>query len=58
MTRQEIEHQILTLSLSDKAEMFQSLTKTLNKSGKGITKTPGVCGGKLALLEHALLFGY
>jgi uncharacterized protein (DUF433 family) len=45
MTRQEIEYQLLTLSLSDKAEMVQSLTKTLNMSGKGISKTPGVCGG-------------
>jgi uncharacterized protein (DUF433 family) len=43
MTRQEIE-KLLTLSPADKAEMVQSLTKTLN-SGKGITKTPGVCGG-------------
>jgi uncharacterized protein (DUF433 family) len=45
MTRQEIENQLINLSLSDKAEMVQSLTKTLNRSGKGITKTPGVCGG-------------
>jgi hypothetical protein len=44
MTRQEIEHQLLTLSLSDKAEIVQGLTKTLNMSGKGIIKTPGVCG--------------
>ncbi len=49
MTRQEIEHQMLTLSLSDKVEMFQSLTKSLNMSGKGITKTPGVCGGKACI---------
>jgi uncharacterized protein (DUF433 family) len=49
MTRQEIEHQLLTLSLSDKAEIVQSLTKTLNMSGKGITKTPGVCGGEACI---------
>jgi uncharacterized protein (DUF433 family) len=49
MTRQEIEHQMLTLSLSDKAEMVQSLTKSLNMNGKGITKTPGVCGGKACI---------
>jgi uncharacterized protein (DUF433 family) len=49
MTRQEIENQLLTLSLSDKAEMVQSLTKSLNMSGKGITKTPGVCGGKACI---------
>jgi hypothetical protein len=45
MTRQEIEHQLLTLSPSDKAEIVQSLTKALRMSGKGITKTPGVCSG-------------
>jgi uncharacterized protein (DUF433 family) len=49
MTRQEIEHQLLTLSLSDKAEMIQSLTKTLGMRGKGITKTPGVCGGEACI---------
>ncbi len=49
MTRQEIEHQLLTLSLSDKAEIVQGLTKTLSMSGKGITKTPGVCGGEACI---------
>lgn len=49
MTRQEIEHQLLTLSLSDKAEMIQSLTKALSMRGKGITKTPGVCGGEACI---------
>jgi uncharacterized protein (DUF433 family) len=49
MTRQEIEHQLLTLSLSDKVEMIQSLTKTLGMRGKGITKTPGVCGGEACI---------
>jgi uncharacterized protein (DUF433 family) len=49
MTRQEIEHQLLTLSLMDKAEIVQSLTKALKMSGKGITKTPGVCGGEACI---------
>lgn len=49
MTRQELENQLLTRSLSDKAEMVQILTKTLNMSGKGITKTPGVCGGEACI---------
>jgi uncharacterized protein (DUF433 family) len=49
MTRQEIEHQLLTLSLSDKADIIQSLTKTLSMRGKGITKTPGVCGGEACI---------
>jgi uncharacterized protein (DUF433 family) len=46
MTRQELENQLLSLSPADKAEIFQSLTKTLSMGGKGITKTPGVCGGE------------
>lgn len=49
MTRQELEHQLLTLSLSDKAEIVQNLTKTLRISGKGISKTPGVCGGEACI---------
>jgi len=49
MTRQEFEQQLLSLSLSDKAEIVQSLTKTLSMGGKGITKTPGVCGGKACI---------
>ncbi|WP_013321049.1 DUF433 domain-containing protein [Gloeothece verrucosa] len=49
MTRQEIEAQLLSLSLSDKAEIVQSLTKTLSMGGKGITKTWGVCGGEACI---------
>jgi uncharacterized protein (DUF433 family) len=49
MTRQELEHQLLTLSLADKAAIVQNLTKTLRISGKGISKTPGVCGGEACI---------
>ncbi len=49
MIGQEIKHQLLTLSLSDKAEIVQSLTKTLIMGGKGISKTPGVCGGEACI---------
>jgi uncharacterized protein (DUF433 family) len=49
MTRQEIEHQLLTLSLADKAEIVQSLIKALSMGGKGITKTIGVCGGEACI---------
>jgi uncharacterized protein (DUF433 family) len=49
MTRQELEQQLLSLSLSDKAEIVQSLTKTLSMGGKGITRTPGVCGGEACI---------
>jgi hypothetical protein len=51
MTQQEIEDRLLTLSLADKAQIVQSLTKTLSMSGKGITKTPGVCGGEACIDE-------
>lgn len=50
MTRQEIEHQLLTLSLSDQAEIVQTLTKTLSMKGKGISKTAGVCGGEACIV--------
>jgi hypothetical protein len=49
MTRQEIEHQLLTLSLADKAQIVQGLTKALKMSGKGITKTLAVCGGEACI---------
>ena len=49
MISPEIEHQLLTLSLCDKAEIVQSLTKTRRMGGKGITKTPGVCGGEACI---------
>ncbi|GAB4206593.1 MAG: hypothetical protein Fur006_63780 [Coleofasciculaceae cyanobacterium] len=49
MTRQELEHQLLSLSPSDKAEIIQSLTKTLRTGGKGISKIPGICGGEACI---------
>lgn len=49
MTRQKIEAQLLGLSLADKAEIIQSLTKNLSTSGRGITKTSGVCGGEACI---------
>ncbi|NEQ65991.1 MAG: DUF433 domain-containing protein [Symploca sp. SIO2D2] len=49
MTRLELEHQLLNLSLADRAQIIQSLTKTLRTGGKGITKTPGICGGEACI---------
>ena len=49
MTIQEIELQLLSLSLPDQAAIVQSLTKTLTMKGKGITKTAGVCGGSACI---------
>jgi hypothetical protein len=58
ITRPELEQQLLTPSLSDKAEIVQNPTKTLRMGGKGIAKMSGVCGGKLVLPEPELPFGY
>lgn len=49
MTYQELENQLLGLSASDKAELIQRLTKTISSGARGITKTPGVCGGEACL---------
>lgn len=49
MTRQEFSQQLLNLSLVDKAQMIESLTKNLSKKAKGITKTSGVCGGEACI---------
>jgi len=49
MTLQELEHQILALLPTEKAAIIQSLTKTINIGAKGITKTPGVCGGEACI---------
>ena len=45
MTIQEFENQLLALTPAEKAEMLQILARSLNKNWRGITKTPGVCGG-------------
>jgi uncharacterized protein (DUF433 family) len=45
MTPQELETQLLTLSPIEKAQIIQTLMQTLSHNSRGITKTPGVCGG-------------
>jgi uncharacterized protein (DUF433 family) len=45
MTIQELENQLLSLTPAEKAELIQILSRSLNKNWRGITKTPGVCGG-------------
>ncbi|GAB1539105.1 DUF433 domain-containing protein [Scytonema sp. NUACC21] len=49
MTRQELENQLLTLTPSEKAEIIQNLIKSVSSDAKGITKTPGVCGGEACI---------
>jgi len=45
MTLRDIESQLLSLSLAEKAEAIQLLLKSLSHSWAGIEKTPGICGG-------------
>jgi uncharacterized protein (DUF433 family) len=49
MTLKELENQILALPPTEKAEIIQSLTKSISSGAKGITKTPGVCGGEACI---------
>jgi uncharacterized protein (DUF433 family) len=41
----EIAPQLLALSSSEKAEVIQLLSRSLNINWRGISKTTGVCGG-------------
>jgi uncharacterized protein (DUF433 family) len=45
MTLQELETQLLSLTSSEKLEAIQILSHSLSRNWRGITKTPGVCGG-------------
>ena len=45
MSVKELETQLLALTLAEKAAAIQILARRINKSWRGITKTPGVCGG-------------
>jgi uncharacterized protein (DUF433 family) len=49
MTNQDLESQLLTLSSADQADVIQRLAQALSLSGRGITKTPGVCGGEACI---------
>jgi uncharacterized protein (DUF433 family) len=45
MTLQELETQLLSLTPTEKLEAIQILSHSLSQNWRGITKTPGVCGG-------------
>jgi uncharacterized protein (DUF433 family) len=45
MTIQNLEPQLLALTANEKAQAMQILAQSLDKSWRGIEKTPGVCGG-------------
>jgi len=54
MLIQELETQLLALTPSEKAEAIRLLTKSLNNSWPGITKTPDVRGGEACLAKTRL----
>ena len=45
MTVKELKSQLLALTPAETAEAIRILTQSINKSARGITKTPGVMGG-------------
>ena len=49
MTSQKLENQIRALLAAEKAAIILNLTQTINIEAKGITKTPGVCGGEACI---------
>ena len=49
MTLKELEAQLLDLSPQEKNQAIELLSQNLGISGRGIEKTPGVCGGSACL---------
>ncbi len=49
MTPKELENMIFVLPPAEKAEIIESLTKSISSAVKGIIKTPGVCGGEACI---------
>jgi uncharacterized protein (DUF433 family) len=45
MSLQELAAQLLSLTPAEKLEAIQILSHSLSQNWRGITKTPGVCGG-------------
>jgi uncharacterized protein (DUF433 family) len=52
MSIQDLEAQLLSLSPPDKLEVIQLLTRSLSQNWRGISKTPGLCGGE-ACIENS-----
>lgn len=49
MTLKELEPQLLALSDDEKAQVIQLLSQGKITLGRGIEKTPGVCGGSACI---------
>ncbi|MGK7900523.1 MAG: DUF433 domain-containing protein [Hormoscilla sp.] len=45
MIVKELETQLLALTAAEKADVIQILARSINNRWRGISKTPGVCGG-------------
>jgi uncharacterized protein (DUF433 family) len=54
MTLQELQTQLHTLTLAEKADAIQILTQTLSCRSQGITRTPGVMGGDACIANTRL----
>ncbi|MEB3273876.1 MAG: DUF433 domain-containing protein [Prochlorothrix sp.] len=51
MSLRDLEPQLLTLSLPEKAQAIQLLLKSLDRTWAGIEKTSGVCGGDARIVN-------
>lgn len=49
MSIHNIEDQLLSLSPVDKLEAIELLSRSLRHNWRGITKTPGICGGEACI---------
>lgn len=55
MTLKELTDQLLSLTPVKKAEAIQILAHSLDRNWRGITKTPGVCGGDACIAGTRIL---
>ena len=51
MTLKELETQLLELTPQEKNQVIELLSQNLGTSGRGIQKTPGVCGGEACIRQ-------
>ena len=51
MTLKELEAQLLDLTPQEKNQAIELLSQNLGISGRGIEKTPGVCGGSACIRQ-------
>lgn len=49
MAAHELEDQLHTLTPQTRANVLQTLTQTLDRGSRGITKIEGVCGGEACI---------